>query len=108
MRGPSTPLSEVIESFLLAQVNLSPRTLDGYAQNLRAFDRWLGSGRIRDLTPDAVNAYILDRIAVAIARRGGMSLRELLGVAPGWAGGLTDEQYVREIEELADRIGGRP
>ena len=33
----------------------------------------------------------------AIARRGGMSLRELLGVAPGWAGGLTDEQYVREI-----------
>jgi len=49
-----------------------------------------------------------DRIAVAIARRRGMSLRELLGVAPGWAGGLTDEQYVRELEALAERIEARP
>src|SRR3990167_668643 len=65
MRGPSTPLSEVIESFLLAQVNLSPRTLDGYAQNLRAFDRWLGGGRVRDLHPDAVNAYVLERKATS-------------------------------------------
>ena len=65
MRGPSTPLSEVIESFLLAQVNLSPRTLDGYAQNLRAFDRWLGGGRVRDLHPDAVNAYVIERKATS-------------------------------------------
>ena len=45
-----------------------------------------------------------DRLLVVLSRRRDLSLRVLLGVAPGWAGGLTDEEYVRELEALLDRM----
>lgn len=61
VRGPHTPLAEIIESFLLAQVDLSPRTLEGYRFYLTEYDRITGHATLGDMLPDAVNRYIVDR-----------------------------------------------
>ena len=52
MRGPETPLDDLIESFLVArEAELSPRTIDGYRDHLTAFSRSLSSPKLRDLSP---------------------------------------------------------
>lgn len=63
MRGPSTPLAELIESFRVNnEARLTTRTLLGYMQTLHAFDRHQGNPRLADLTPEAVNRYIADKM----------------------------------------------
>lgn len=63
MRGPTTPLAELIESFRVNnEAKLTPRTLLGYLQTLRAFDRHQGGPSLADLTPEAVNRYVAQKM----------------------------------------------
>lgn len=63
MRGPSTPITELVESFRVNnESRLTPRTLRGYLQTLRAFDAHHGGPRLADLTPELVNRYIAEKM----------------------------------------------
>jgi len=58
MRSQKTALVEVIDSFLLAQHSLSPKTIAVYGASLRNFARFVPGARLADLTLATVNAYI--------------------------------------------------
>ncbi len=58
MRSRKTPLVEVIDSFLLAQHSLSPKTVEVYGQSLRGFARFVPGATLADLTISNVNTYV--------------------------------------------------
>ena len=63
MRAKSASLSGAINSYLLAKVNLAPKTKAGYLTSLRCLERWLAADLVHDvaigdLTADNVNAYL--------------------------------------------------
>ena len=62
MRGKETPLSDMIDSFLLAKEaeGRSRRTLEDYGEYLRAFDRRLSGATLGDLRAEAVSRYAAD------------------------------------------------
>jgi len=63
MRGKDTPLSEMIESFLVAKEaeGRSKRTIEQYTTYLRNFERWVGGGTVLKVTPEAATRYIAER-----------------------------------------------
>ena len=63
MRGKDTPLSEMIESFLMAKEaeGRSKRTIEQYTTYLGNFERWVGGGTVLKLTPEAATRYIAER-----------------------------------------------
>lgn len=65
MRGPTTPLAELIESFRVNnEAKLTPRTLLGYLQVLRAFDAHHGGLRLEAMTAETVNRYVASKMRV--------------------------------------------
>lgn len=63
VRGPSTPLVELIESFRVNnESRLTARTLRGYLHTLRAYDLHQGGPRLADFTAEAVNRYVADKM----------------------------------------------
>jgi integrase/recombinase XerC len=65
MRGESTPLREVIESFLMHRHDLSPASALNYRHWLMRFDRWCTTtlGRqavVGDVEPGTVDAYLAE------------------------------------------------
>ncbi len=65
MRGESTPLREVIESFLMHRHDLSPASAVNYRHWLMRFDRWCTTtlGRqavVGDVEPGTVDAYLAE------------------------------------------------
>ena len=63
MRGPSTPLADLIISYCVNnEARLTARTLLGYSQTLRAFDRHQGGPRLADFTPEVVNRYVAEKM----------------------------------------------
>ena len=63
MRGKDTPLSEMIETFLMAKEaeGRSKRTIEQYTTYLGNFERWVGGGTVVKLTPEAATRYIAER-----------------------------------------------
>ena len=90
VRGPETPLDDLIESFLLArQTELSPRTIDGYRDHLTAFSRSLGAAHLRDLSPSTVQRFISER-----RRRAPFAARYAGAVLKAFGTWLADNQYL--------------
>ena len=85
MRGPETPLGEVIESFLIQRSDLSPATAANYRLALRTFGKWCEHELDRpavvgDVEPNTVAAYLAFRKSSAsaeLARVGWVALRSL-------------------------------
>jgi len=117
MRGPTTPLAELIESFRVNnEARLSPRTLLGYVQVLRAFDLTLGGLRLADLTVETVNRYVADKMRThpPAARLAAATLRALAswllasGITPSTDGrhvlaGVRIPRVDRERSPFTDR-----
>ena len=62
VRGPETPLEDLIQSFLIARAaDLSPRTIEGYGEYLLAFARSIGKPHLRELTAASVQRFIAER-----------------------------------------------
>jgi integrase/recombinase XerD len=97
MRGKETPLSDVIESFLLAKeaAGRSKRTLTDYAAYLREFDRSLGSPALGDLIPEAVTKYVAER-----RRRSPTAARLAAATLKSFA------TWLAEVGYLATPLGG--
>jgi site-specific recombinase XerD len=85
MRGPETPLGEVIESFMIQRSDLSEVTLRNYRLALRTFARWCEQELERpvvvgDVESNTVAAYLSFRKSAAsaeLARVGWVALRSL-------------------------------
>lgn len=90
MRGPDTPLDDLIESFLLArEAELSPRTITGYRNHLGAFSRSLDAPRLRDLSPTTVQRFIAER-----RRRAPFAARYAGAVLKAFGTWLAANQYL--------------
>jgi len=90
MRGPETPLDDLIESFLVArEAELSPRTIDGYRDHLTAFSRSLDSPKLRDLSPTTVQRFIAER-----RRRAPFAARYAGAVLKAFGTWLANNQYL--------------
>lgn len=84
MRGPDTPLEEVIESFLIQRDDLSPVTAGNYRRLIRSFMDWCQQELVRpaavgDIEPGTVGRYVHLRKAVSAesARSAWVALRSL-------------------------------
>ena len=85
MRGPETPLGEVIESFLIQRSDLADATSANYRLALRTFAKWCEREVSRpavvgDIEPNTVGAYLNHRKSTAsaeLARVGWVALRSL-------------------------------
>ncbi len=90
MRGPNTPLLDLVESYLLArEAELSPRTIHGYRMHLQAFARHLGEPTLRDLTPPTVQRFIAER-----RRKAPFAARYAAAVLKAFATWLAENQYL--------------
>ena len=87
MRGPETPLGEVIESFVLHRSDLSDVTATNYRRAYRRFDEWCVRELARpplvgDLEPGTVDAFLAERkrsVSAESARVAWVALRSLDG-----------------------------
>lgn len=91
MRGKDTPLSDLIESFLMAKEaeGRSQRTIGDYGKYLHAFDRWLGGTAVAELTPAAVSKYVAER-----QRSSRYAARYISAVLKSFASWLARMEYV--------------
>lgn len=84
MRGPETPLEEVIESFLIHRDDLSAVTAHNYRRSIQAFSSWCGRElerpvEVADLEPGTVGRFLHARRTVSpeSARTAWVALRSL-------------------------------
>lgn len=87
MRGPNTPLADMIGSFI-ADRRLSDASAKDYARVLASFAGWSGNVTIGELTPEIVNGFL------ATKRKHRFAARNACAYLKSFASWLSDEGYL--------------
>lgn len=90
-RSKTTPLSDAIESFLLARHDLSEKTKAEYHKDLFAYARWLGTAMLGDLTKLNVDRYLVHKAKVGSKRPTPFAARLAAATLKSFATWLADE-----------------
>ncbi len=90
-RSETTPLSDAIESFLLARHDLSEKTKADYRKDLFAYARWFGSARLCDLSKPNVDRYLVQKAKAGAKRPTPYAARLAAATLKSFAAWLANE-----------------
>ena len=98
-RASTAPLSDAIDSFLLARHDLSEKTKHEYRKDLISFVRWHGGAQLCDLTKANVDRYLSEKAKATSKRPTPYAARLAAATLKSFATWLADEEI------WADRDG---